>query len=179
MIILISGTSHTGKTRLAQKMLEKYHYPYLSLDHLKMGLIRSGQTDLTPTSADKDLTNYLWPITREIIKTAIENQQNLIIEGCYLPFDWASDFDEHYLKAIRYYCLVMSENYIKKHFESIKQYANIIEHRLFDTDLTVEQLIQDNQYYLEEAKKHQLNYLFIDQEYCVEPSAKIGEHQQG
>ena len=42
MIILITGASRVGKTILAQKMLEKYKYPYLSLDHLKMGLIRSG-----------------------------------------------------------------------------------------------------------------------------------------
>ena len=75
MIVLITGASHTGKTVLAQKLLEKYKYPYLSIDHLKMGLIRSGNTTLTPMSDDKLLTGYLWPIIREIIKTAIENKQ--------------------------------------------------------------------------------------------------------
>ena len=84
MIILITGASHTGKTVLAQSLLEKYQYPYLSIDHLKMGLIRSGQTDLTPLSEDTDLTDYLWPIIREIIKKTIENKQNLIIEGYFL-----------------------------------------------------------------------------------------------
>ena len=80
MIILIAGASHTGKTVLAQRLLEKYKYPYLSIDHLKMGLIRSGQTNLTPMD-DEKLTDYLWPIVREMIKTAIENEQNLIVEG--------------------------------------------------------------------------------------------------
>ena len=80
MIIIITGASHTGKTLLAQRMLENDQYPYLSIDHLKMGLIRSGNTDLTPED-DDELTEYLWPIVREIIKTAIENRQNLIIEG--------------------------------------------------------------------------------------------------
>ena len=103
MVVLITGASHTGKTALAQKLLEKYKYPYLSLDHLKMGLIRSQQTSLTPVSNEKELTNYLWPIVREIIKTAIENEQNLIVEGCYIPFDWAKDFDETVLRNIRYY----------------------------------------------------------------------------
>ena len=70
MILLITGASHTGKTLLAQKLLEKLHYPYFSIDHLKMGLIRSGNTLLTPVSDDKDLTAYLWPIVCEIIKTA-------------------------------------------------------------------------------------------------------------
>ena len=92
MIILITGASHTGKTLLAQKMLEKYKYPYLSIDHLKMGLIRSGYTLLTPMSPDGELTAYLWPIVREMVKTAIENGQNLIVEGCYIPFDWQRIF---------------------------------------------------------------------------------------
>ena len=126
MIILITGASHTGKTALAQKLLEKYKYPYLSIDHLKMGLIRSGNTELTPMSDDKHLTEYLWPIVREMIKTAIENKQNLIVEGCYIPFDWENDFEKEYLKHIRYYCLIMSEQYIRKHFSDIKNYANII-----------------------------------------------------
>ena len=98
MIIIITGASHTGKTVLAQKLLEKYKYPYLSIDHLKMGLIRSKQTDLTPMSEDSELTKYLWPIVREIIKTAIENNQNLIIEGCYIPFNWEKDFEMTTLK---------------------------------------------------------------------------------
>ena len=92
MIILLTGASHTGKTALAQKLLEKYKYPYLSIDHLKMGLIRSGNTILTPVSDEKALTDYLWPIVSEMIKTVIENGQNLIIEGCYIPFEWSKDF---------------------------------------------------------------------------------------
>ena len=79
MIVLITGASHTGKTALAQRLLEKYQYPYLSIDHLKMGLIRSGNTALMPVDEDAALTAYLWPIVREMIKTAIENNQNLLI----------------------------------------------------------------------------------------------------
>ena len=86
MVILIAGASHTGKTLFAQKLLEKYKYPYLSIDHLKMGLIRSGQTNLT-VEDDEQLTKYLWSIVVEMIKTAIENKQNLIVEGCYIPAD--------------------------------------------------------------------------------------------
>ena len=126
MIVLITGASHTGKTVLAQNLLEKYKYPYLSIDHLKMGLIRSGNAGLTPMD-DAKLTEYLWPIVREMIKTAIENKQNLIIEGCYIPFDWQIGFDKEYLENITYYCLVMSERYIRNHFTDIKKYANVIE----------------------------------------------------
>lgn len=167
MIILITGASHTGKTALAQKLLEKYHYPYLSIDHLKMGLIRSGNTTLTPTSDDAELTAYLWPIVREMIKTAIENKQNLIVEGCYIPFDWKNGFDEKYLDHIQYHCLVMSENYIHHHFDEIKKYANVIENRLDDTDCTLESVLQDNACMLDLAKKHDVHYILIDDEYEI------------
>ena len=168
MIILITGASHTGKTALAQKLLETYNYPYLSIDHLKMGLIRSGNTSLTPMSNDDDLTAYLWPIVREMVKTAIENKQNLIVEGCYIPFDWAKDFKKEYLPHIQYYCLVMSENYIRNHFSDIKKYANIIEERLDDSDYTIESVIQDNERFLKLAQRFNVNYVFIDEEYEID-----------
>ena len=164
MIYLITGASHTGKTYLAQKLLEKYKFPYLSIDHLKMGLIRSGNTSLTPLSEDNDLTSYLWPIVREIIKTAIENKQNLIVEGCYVPANWKDDFNEDYIKDIKYCCLIMSEEYIKNNFDRIKEYANIIESRLSD-DLALEDVIKDNAERLELSKKYDLNYILIDKEY--------------
>jgi len=66
--MLIAGASHTGKTLLAQKLVERHRFPCLSIDHLKMGLIRSGQTSLTPLSDDEALTAYLWPIVREMVR---------------------------------------------------------------------------------------------------------------
>ena len=167
MIILITGPSHVGKTNLAQKLMEKYHYPYLSIDHLKMGLIRSGNTDLTPLSSDEALTGFLWPIVREMIKTAIENHQNLIVEGCYIPFDWESDFDDDYRKQIRYYCLVMSEDYIQHHFSDVKSYANVIEQRLDDSDCTLESVLQDNTKWLRQCKMHNIDYILIDSSYDI------------
>ena len=143
MIILITGASHTGKTLLAQNMLEKYKYPYLSIDHLKMGMIRSGNTVLTPED-DDDLIEYLWPIVREIIKTAIENRQNLIVEGCYIPFSWRQDFDEQYLPSIRFICLAMSKKYIENHFSEIIGHESEIEYRLVYADYSVESLKTEN-----------------------------------
>ena len=165
MIILITGASHTGKTALAQKLLEQYHYPYLSVDHLKMGLIRSGNTSLTPLSDDGELTEYLWPIVREMIKTAVENEQNLIVEGCYIPLDWAKDFEEPYLSHIRCHLLIMSENYIRTHFDDIKKHANAVEHRLNDEDFTQKTALQDNLNLLNIAQKQRLDYILIDLDY--------------
>ena len=166
MIVLITGASHTGKTVLAQRLLEKYKYPYFSIDHLKMGLIRSGNTELTPMD-DNELTEYLWPIVCEMIKTAIENKQNLIIEGCYIPFDWQKDFDSKYLENIKYFCLVMSEKYIKNHFDDIKNYANAIENRVDDEWRTMQSILADNAEILALAQKHNANYILIDNQYEI------------
>ncbi len=143
MIILITGASHTGKTLLAQRMLEKFKYSCLSIDYLKMGLIRSGNTSLTPLDDDA-LTGYLWPIVREIIKTAIENQQNLIVEGCYVPFEWRKDFSEEYLADIRFICLAMTGDYIDKHFGDIAGKSSVIESRMDDSDCTITNLKEDD-----------------------------------
>ncbi|MBE6812812.1 MAG: adenylate kinase [Ruminococcaceae bacterium] len=165
MIILITGASHVGKTTLAQKLLKKYNYPYLSEDHLKMGLIRSGNTHLTPLSSDEELTAYLWPIVREMIKTAIENKQNLIVEGCYIPFDWENDFTDEYRKEIRFICLVMSENYIRNHFDDIKQYANVIEQRLDDSACSLQSVLRGNAKVLQLAQAQHADVVLIDKDY--------------
>ena len=144
MVILIAGASHTGKTLLAQRLLEKYHYPYLSIDHLKMGLIRSGNTRLAPEDDDQALTDYLWPIVREIIKTAVENRQNLIVEGCYIPFLWRQDFDPEYLHSIRFICLAMTEEYIDAHYAEIVGHGSEIEPRQDDSDCTIGSLKESN-----------------------------------
>lgn len=165
MVVLIAGTSHTGKTLLAQRLLEKYKYPYLSIDHLKMGLIRSKNTNLTVEDDDK-LTDYLWKIVREIIKTNIENNQNIIIEGCYIPFNWKDDFEEKYLKQIKYTCLIMTEEYINRNYDNIKMYENSIEDRKNNID--IKELIKENIYNLEMCKKYANDYILIDNDYKVD-----------
>ena len=167
MIVLITGTTHTGKTVLAQKLLEKYKFPYLSIDLLKMGLIRSNQTTISVTD-DEKLTPYLWAILKEIIKTAIENEQNLIVEGCYIPFDWAKDFSKDYLLHIKYYCLIMSKNYIQEHFSDILANESIVEQRLTSGDLVQENLIKENESNVQMCKKYGLNCILIDTEYKVD-----------
>ena len=166
MVFLIAGSSHTGKTLLAQKLLEKYKYPYLSIDHLKMGLIRSNNTELA-VEEDEKLTNYLWRIVKEIIKTNIENKQNIIIEGCYIPFDWKKDFSEEYLKEIEYISLIMTEEYIKNNSENISKYENVIENRK-ETMINFVELIKDNKYNLEMCKKYNNRYILIDNSYPVD-----------
>ena len=164
MIIIITGASHTGKTLLAQRLLEKHKFPYLSVDHLKMGLIRSGYTTLTP-SDDDALTDYLWPVVREIIKTAVENRQNLIVEGCYIPLDWRKDFDERYLPFIKCICLAMTEEYIETHYDSIIAHESDIETRLIKADCSLEGLKECNRWFINAFSDAGENVVIIDGDY--------------
>ena len=163
MIFLITGASYIGKTFLAQKMLEKYKISYLSIDHLKMGLIRSKQTDLTPKDDDK-LTTYLWPIVKEIIKTAIENKQNLIVEGGYVPFNFRKDFDKNYLDEINFICLAMTDNYIDNHFNDIVFHSEDIEKRLY-SQCNIEDIKIENKKVINGFKNVGEKIVMIDNSY--------------
>ena len=166
MVYLIGGSSHAGKTLLAQKLLERTGYPYVSLDHLKMGFIRSGLTDLT-VEDDCKMRCWMWPFVSEMIKTVIENDQNLIIEGCYIPTEWQDSFYGWMLERIRCLFVVMSEDYIRRHFPDIVEYANVIETRLNDHP-DMEQLINCSREFLEECKAHGVPCFVIDKEFSVE-----------
>ena len=167
MIVLIAGATHTGKTALAQRILEKYKFSYMSIDHLKMGLIRSGQTTID-VGKDDELTPYLWSIVKEIVKTAIENGQNLVVEGCYIPFDWKKDFSEDYLAQIKYYCLIMSKEYIRNNLQDILANESVVEKRLLSGDFTPAELIAANERNLQLCQKYGLNYILIDKQYKVD-----------
>ena len=188
MVILIGGSSHTGKTTLAQHLITEYAYPSFSIDHLKMGLIRSGQTSLTPESSDNALTSYLWPIVSEMVKTAIENEQNLIAEGCYIPYDWSKSFTQPYLDQICYVCLIFSERYIRDHWTDILRFASVTEKRGDDSRPDQEKLIRENAEALEACCRLGNNYILIDDSYtdtlltgirklCGLPKSKVAQPQ--
>ena len=114
---------------------------------------------------DAELMTYLWPIVAEIVKTAVENRQNLIVEGCYIPFDWKAAFSQEYLQDIQYVCLVMSRQYIENQFERIVEKANVIERRQDDSSLTKEDLIAQNEYNLSQCIAHHCDYIIVDKLY--------------
>ena len=174
MVVIVTGASHVGKTLLAQRLLEKHHWPYLSVDHLKMGLIRSGMTDLTPEDDDQ-LTGLLWPVVREMVKTAVENEQNLIVEGCYVPFHWRRDFSEACLRHIRFLCLAMSSDYIDAHIDEIMGHACEIEARLDDSGCTADRLKADNRRTAEGFEKAGERVIYIRGDYEKTVAALLEE----
>ncbi len=145
MIILIGGAGCVGKTLLAQRLLERYKYPYMSLDHLKMGIIRSGaDCGFTAESRDEVISRKLWPIVRGIIMTAVENSQNLIIEGCYLPPDKIAALPEEYRAHIISFYLSLDYTYAREHYEDIIAHRSDIESRLYPEERTATEIAEEN-----------------------------------
>ena len=168
MIILIGGAGCVGKTLLAQRLLERYKFPYLSLDHLKMGIIRSGaDCGFTAESRDELISKKLWPIVRGIIMTAVENRQNLIVEGSYVPANWRESFTQEYLSDIRLVCLVMTEEYIRTHVMDIARYAGVIEDRVDDGWWTADRLVQENERFQKDFATEYCH--IIEDAYHVDP----------
>lgn len=192
MVILLGGSSHVGKTLVAQKLMERLGFPYMSLDHLKMGFIRSGMTNLT-VNDDWEMRYWMWPFVAEIVKTAIENHQNLIVEGCYIPHNWKDSFTTSndspvlndsifsktdvldsghscvdYMADIRSAFIVMSRSYIEQHFDLIKGYANVIEKRLDDSGLDMERLVMCSEGFKEDCMANGTPFVEIDEAYDVD-----------
>lgn len=166
MIILIDGTSCSGKTKLAYELIKKYHYPCFSLDHLKMGLIR-GLKDCPIQASDSDdaISEYLFPMVKGIIETNIENKQNLILEGCYLPCAKIKALTLKYPNEIIPIYMVFSKNYILSHFQDVLKYRKVVEDRGYEEDRSIEDLISEHQIVKNACIENALPYFEADTSY--------------
>jgi putative acetyltransferase len=170
MVILIGGVSCTGKTALAQKLLELYKMPYLSIDHLKMGLFR-GAADcaFTPEDNDEIIAEQLWPILKAIIMTNIENGQNIIVEGCYLLPNRIKEFDGYYTSHIISGYIGFSANYIEKNYASeIIAHCNEVEIRADGIGFSASQLISMNMEQKVLCAVNSAKYFEINEDYLAE-----------
>ncbi|WP_242069410.1 CynX/NimT family MFS transporter [Paenibacillus dendritiformis] len=114
-VSMVIGAALTGKTLMSQRLLEKYLIPYFSIDHLKMGLYRGDSScGFTPLDSDEVIGEKLWPIIKGMIMTSIENNQNMIIEGCYILPRFIKDFEKPYSENIISVFLGFSTNILKK-----------------------------------------------------------------
>lgn len=161
MITIITGDTHTGKTTLGRRMMRETGVSVVSMDHIKMGLIRAGLVGASPTDPDASITAWLWPVIREMALTCHENGQSVIIEGCYV------DFGD--LRALppgtRLVCLVMTEGYIREHIQAIRDHAHSAERRLHDLCLCGDELIAGNAQFGEAMDRAGLIATVIDRDW--------------
>lgn len=173
MVILIGGVGYAGKTLMAQKLLEKYHYPYLSIDHLKMGLYLSDiECGFTPYSSQKDIGEKLWQILKGVITVNIENKQNLIIEGLYLLPEKIKKLEEKYSKEIISFYLGFAEKYILNSFdEKIIGNRSVIENRKYENSDIVQDYIFENKQQKKMCENADAKYFEITNDYEEEMDA--------
>lgn len=167
MIILISAVSGAGKTLMAQNLLEKYHIPYLSIDHLKMGLYKGNRNcGFTPLDSTEFIGDKLWPILKGIITTNIENEQHIIIEGCYILPHYLKDFNTTYSAKIIPVFFGFSTNYIQENYETkIIKYRNAIECRNWPEERSLNELIKEHSEFKESCLQAGVTYFEIDSDY--------------
>lgn len=167
MIILISGNSCTGKTYMAQRLLEKYRIPYLSIDHLKMGLYRADRNcGFTPVDSTEDIGEKLWPILKGILMSNIENKQNLIIEGCYILPQYLENLESTYKEQVIAVFLGFSTSYIEHHFHSdIIYHRNVIETRMYPEESTPADVIREHEIFREKCLASGVAYFEIQNNY--------------
>lgn len=162
-ILFLTGATHSGKTLLADRLMKRYCIPVFSLDLLKMGLIRSGRTALTPYDDDA-LTEELWPIVREMVRTALENGRSLIIEGGYIPWNWADSFTPEERGHIFAAALVMTPAYVEAHYDDILRYAEAAEKRMGPPPAK-EELLLEHAKTAEMAARHGFHLIRIEKDY--------------
>ena len=163
IIILIGGVSHVGKTLLAQRLLEKYKIPYTSLDHIKMGLIKGyGNCGFRASDSDDVISMKMWNLIKGIIDTCKENDQNIILEGCYLPPDKVKQLVCDDIVAIY---IGFSKEYIKGNFDKIVDFENIIEKRKYPEGRTQIDFVLANDILKEKCIKDNLPYFEIKSDY--------------
>ena len=151
MILLIGGESCTGKTLLAQRLLEKCGIPYLSADHVKMGLIRGGLADFSAEEDDRLISDRMWGVLSGILKTVVENRQHLIMEGCYFRPALTARLEEAYRPAVLEVYLGFSDAYNRARYADILSHRNAIEHRLYPETRSMEALLQAHRALREEC----------------------------
>jgi len=170
MVILIGGAEYTGKTLMAQQLLERYQIPYFSMDLLKMGLIR-GNSNCGFTSLDspEKISRQLWPIVKAIVMTSIENRRNIIIEGSYLPHEEAAALAAEYPAEIISFYIIFSEDYIRKNFNScILGFSSIIEQKPYKGSTDMEVYIEENKKNKELCLMYGNKYIEIQKSYYPE-----------
>ena len=164
MILFLQGTSHSGKSCFARSAARATGAGVLSLDLLKMGLIRSGSagfSSLRPED-DAEIEERLWPIVQAIAETANENAQSLVIEGVYLPFASTAQLAQRLgSEQAQLFAIVFSEQYVRNHHQLIAQTAAAAERRVHQSVPSIAELAADHAFVHHQAQAFGWNIIDI------------------
>jgi hypothetical protein len=97
MLLLVSGTSRSGKTLIARKLLAENQIPYLSLDWLMMGFNNGiPEYGIHHLLWPNEIAEKMAPFLRGMIDSMIVDGMDYVIEGeAMLPQSVAELIEEH------------------------------------------------------------------------------------
>jgi hypothetical protein len=82
MIYIISGTSRSGKTLIAKKMMQQYEIPYLSLDWLVMGFTNGiPEYGIHDKLWPNEIAEKFWEYLKAMLENMMWSETDYIIEG--------------------------------------------------------------------------------------------------
>ncbi|MDB4293607.1 hypothetical protein N9954_09400 [Maribacter sp.] len=82
MIYIISGTSRSGKTLIAKKMMQEYKIPYVSLDWLVMGFTNGiPEYGIHDKLWPNEIAERFWDFLKAMLENMIWSESDYIIEG--------------------------------------------------------------------------------------------------
>ncbi|KUP37653.1 adenylate kinase [Bacillus halotolerans] len=128
MLYLIGGSSRSGKTTTAKRMLAETKIPYFSLDYLMMG-IANGVPEMEVNPTDGDLKNgqRLWKIMNPLMTAMVENKIDYVIEGVQLIPSHVSKFEQRYLGNVKTCFIGIAEIDIENSIDKMKFYSSMTE----------------------------------------------------
>lgn len=168
MIILIGGAGCTGKTMLAQRLMERYQIPYMSADHVKMGLVRGWENcPFTPCDGDETIARYLWTVLEGVVRTNVENEQHLILEGCYIPPEHAVALEKEFPGIVFAVYPVFSREYVMRAYkDGIVAHRSDLEKRGYDEERTPEEIAREHECVCEACRKAGARCVEIDDDHA-------------
>ena len=152
-----------GKTMVARRLVRKYGWECISLDMLKDAFVRSGIGDPGDRN-DYEMRYWMWPFVAQIVRKALESGRDLILEGCYIPAEWADSFTSAELRGIRCVFIVMSEIHIRTNIDAIERYSQRVERRKDDV-VDMARLINCSREFKEDCLRTGTFYIEIDGDY--------------
>ena len=171
MLYLVSGTSRSGKTLIARKILADKQIPYLSLDWLMMGF-----NDGIPEYGihhllwPNEIAEKMWPFLQGMINCMLIDGMDYVIEGEAMLPGLIADLIEEHPGKVRIAFMGYTE------IEAMDKVALVKKHSTGENDwLTeksdeyirdhVENMIVYSKMIREECEKHQLPYFDTSEDF--------------
>ncbi|MFK7937218.1 MAG: hypothetical protein AB8G22_27130 [Saprospiraceae bacterium] len=125
MIYIISGTSRSGKTLMAKKMMQQCAIPYLSLDWLVMGFTNGiPEYGIHDKLWPNEIAEKFWDFLQAMCESMIWGGTDYIIEGEAVLPELVGQLLKKHPDSIKICFVGYADMDIAKKVEAVYQYSN-------------------------------------------------------